>query len=138
MDKLEKPFLSLDHERASKAWKLVESVYADSKIKGDYHALIRDFPSQVQRQGIGQSVAFLLSRLGDKGAHQVLLHHLRDWLFDSGNSVPWSTPRDKYLDPDRGLFERLLAERDPQVWWRADQEAIDFCLWLKQFSESRQ
>jgi len=138
--------VSLDQSRARFAWQCVRPL-KDSKaeakngkggLREEYHSIVRSFPSMLQSAGIGQSVAFLMAKAADKrSGHAKLLHHLTEWLLRNNNTVPWSDAK-KQADAAAELLERLLDEQDPAVWWRADEEAIEFSLWLKRFSESIQ
>jgi len=125
----------LDQKRARKAWEFVTKKL-DPKHKGEYYSVIRSFPSMIQSLGIGQSLAFLMSK--GKPQHNALRAHLTDWLFDADSTVPWTTLPANFTKEASKLLERLMAEEDPQIWWYADEEAIAFSIWLKRFSESQQ
>ena len=138
--------VSLDQSRARFAWQCVRPLKdgkAESKsgkggLREEYHSVVRSCPSMLQSAGIGQSVAFLMAKAADKkSGHAELLRQLTEWLLRNNNTVPWSDSK-KPADVTAELLERLLDEQDPAVWWRADEEAIEFSLWLKRFSESIQ
>jgi CRISPR type III-B/RAMP module-associated protein Cmr5 len=128
--------ISIEKERAALAWKAVKALPAN--VLSEYRALARNFPSMVQSMGLAQTLAFLMSRASDKKneQHIKLRDHLTDWLFHDNSTVPWKTKIDSRWPTGSKLLERLLAEDDPLVWWHADQEAIEYGIWLKRFAEA--
>jgi CRISPR type III-B/RAMP module-associated protein Cmr5 len=129
---------SLEQKRAALAWKFVSPLEAanQAKLRKGYYSLIRGFPSMVQSMGIGQALAFLMSRAQDEEAHRTLRDHLTEWLFHADSPVPWTQKADRYDKPENKLMSRLLDESDPEIWWFAEEEAIAFSLWLKRFTEA--
>lgn len=120
--------MSLDRERAAKAWASVSAVGAP---RDRYRSLARNLPAMIQSTGLGQCVAFLMALEGrEREEAELLLRHLSDWLQDEKCPIPWSTQTH-----NPSLMERLTAE-GPEVWWYAEREAIEFAVWLKRFAEA--
>ena len=129
---------SLEQKRAALAWQFVSPLAQANKarLRKGYYSLIRNFPSMVQSMGIGQALAFLMSRAQDEEAHHTLLDHLTEWLWHNDSPVPWTTTASRYTDMKNKLMSRLLDESAPEIWWFAEEEAIAFSLWLKRFAEA--
>lgn len=122
---------SIERSRAVLAWDCIEKL--DRAVNRDeYRSLARDLPFTIQDIGIGQALAYLLSKK-DKLHHSAILDHLQQWLFNIDCPVPWNEdlPRQSR---GRQLVQRLIHE-PPQTWWVAESEAIEFAVWLKRFAE---
>ena len=128
-------WVSLEQKRAATAWNFVSPLENQARLRKGYYSLIRRLPSMVQSMGIGQALAFVMSRAHEEEAHRALRDHLTAWLMDANSPVPWTCAA-PYSQPESSLMERLLAENDPEVWWFAEEEAIAFSLWLKRFTEA--
>lgn len=127
---------SLETKRAQIAWANVKAVES-AKVGSDYYSLIRGFPGMLHGSSIGQALALLLSKR--EAAHKRLADHLAEWLIKHSR-LPWSADNRKAPKSGEALDGRLLLEmllEEPVTfWWVADKEAIEFCCWLKRYSES--
>jgi CRISPR type III-B/RAMP module-associated protein Cmr5 len=128
---------SVEQYRSALAWELMQPFApggSKEKRSSDYYSLIRGFPAMMQSGGIGPAVAFLMAKSAD-AENLDLLEHLNAWLFAKECPLPWS------FKPPLGnartlLWQRLNDEPNLEVWWAVEEEAIEFCIWLKRFSEA--
>lgn len=114
---------SKEQERAKKAWDLVNSVKADDIEK--YAALSKSAPVMVLTNGLGQTLAFFISKKKSK-EYSLLYNHLNEWLSDN---VAWSENEDIADD----LIERVIHEKS-QSYRMATEEALAFLAWVKRFA----
>lgn len=111
-----------DHERAKKAWELVNGIPSD---KADaYAALVKSAPVMILTNGLGQTLAFFISKK-KKGEYGLLYKHLDAWL--SSTCIH-----------QRGgeLMERVINQ-DSQSFRRTTEEALAFLSWVKRFAAAK-
>lgn len=128
---------TLEQERAKKAWEDIQSVAhrSEDDFKKKYGSLARRVPMLVLTNGLGQTLAFLLSkakfneppeqRSADAQAHGELFHHLSAW------TMSQVAPGEK--DPD--LLAWML-NTNSDAYRRATAEALAYLTWLKRFAEA--
>lgn len=134
----------LERHRAGFAYNAVCLVRdGHARQKEDYATLVKDLSSSILRNGLGQAVAFLMSKAEGKetSAHGLLLDQLAAWLIDKDNGrcilqdPGISTPATERLMCallcDQGEKKTTRAQ-----WRRAEQEALELAIWLKRFSEA--
>lgn len=127
---------TLEQLRAKYAWDDIQEVaetYPNAKKK--YGTFARRFPSMVQMNGLGATLAFLTAKgKSDKGSGESLLFtHISDWVltffyrkFDDPNvEIPFND-----------LLE-LIRRYDTDVYRRATTEAIAYGIWLKRYVEAQ-
>ena len=146
-----------EQERAAYAWQCVENVFevaqqlgekeevelrkkgksADEARKrgeatkrafeSDYGSQARGLPALIQTNGLGQTLAYLLSKgKGDPGKpHQLLYQHTSRWVTEQ---LKWGTGDD--------LLVRLTQESSAN-YRRATSEAMALLIWLRRFAEAR-
>jgi CRISPR-associated protein Cmr5 len=114
---------SKEQERAKKAWDLVNSV--PNTIIDNYAALAKSTPVMILTNGLGQTLAFFISKAKSR-EYSILYDHLNQWLSDN---VVWS-PNE---DIDDTLIERIINENS-QGYRMATEEALAFLLWIKRFA----
>lgn len=114
-----------EQERAKKAWELVSTVQAN--VIDDYASLAKSAPVRILTNGLGQTLAFFISKKKSK-EYSLLYNHLNEWLSDSDNVV-W-TPNE---DIDDTLIERVINEKS-QGYRMATEEALAFLAWVKRFA----
>jgi CRISPR-associated protein Cmr5 len=112
---------TLEQERANKAWECIREV-KDKDYADKYGSLARKAPSLVQTNGLGQTLAFLLSKAKDN-EHQALYGHLSEWV--ATDQMGWEKP----------LMEEVIS-RDSADYRRATAEAMAFLMWLRRFAEA--
>lgn len=114
---------SKEQERAKKAWDLVSSV--PNTTIDSYAALVKSAPVMILTNGLGQTLAFFISK-GKGREYNLLYNHLNAWLSDN---VVWSANE----DIDDTLIERVIHEKS-QGYRMATEEALAFLAWVKRFA----
>ncbi len=138
---------ALDHRRAAFAYSVVATIRQEAdkqqKLAEDYATQAQNLPIMILQNGLGQAVAFLMSKAkGDRTSPEGrLLEHLAKWLFDEADEEKTSERRRSFLTPRPGATgtERLmlsLLAADRHEWSRAQHEAVALGTWLKRFSEA--
>jgi CRISPR type III-B/RAMP module-associated protein Cmr5 len=148
--------LMLERKRAADAWLAVQEVVRLSKDKGEkasdfqgrYRSQVRGGPAMIQRNGLGQFLAFLASKgfkngteleAGDDLANGVLYQHLGCWLLQAlhGQEEPDRkavVPGNAQTDP---LAFLLLPTCDLQQTMHATREVLAWMQWARRFAESQ-
>jgi len=114
---------NIEHERAKKAWDLVNSV--PNTIIDSYASLAKSVPVMILTNGLGQTLAFIISKSKTK-EYNLLYNHLSVWL---SKNVVW-TQNDDISDD---LIERVIHEKS-QGYRKATEEALAFLAWVKRFA----
>jgi CRISPR-associated protein Cmr5 len=113
---------TLEQKRAKRAWECVSEV-KDKGYADKYGSLARKAPSLVQTNGLGQTLAFLLSKAkGHDNEHQALYSHLSGWVTER---MRWGRP----------LMEEIV-NRGSGDYRRSTAEAMAFLIWLRRFAEA--
>lgn len=115
--------ISKEQKRAKKAWDLVNSV--PSSAIDNYASLVKSAPVMILTNGLGQTLAFAISKAKNK-EYKLLYDHLNEWLSEN---VIWS----KNEDIDDSLIERVINEK-AQGYRMATEEALAFLAWVKRFA----
>jgi CRISPR-associated protein Cmr5 len=128
--------LTLDQQRAERAWQEVRSVGA-SKLK-DYASLAKAAPALVMSNGIMQTLAFLRSKASPDSSHDELLRHLCGWLGKTlgGTLVAGDKrfPGEQQADFVR-VMEALHAAPS-SLYLRATSESLALLRWIRQFADA--
>ncbi len=114
---------SKEQKRAKKAWELVSNIKNDTIDK--YAALAKSAPVMILTNGLGQTLAFYISK-GKNKEYSLLYSHLNEWLSDN---VIWTENQ----DIDDTLIERVIHEKS-QAYRMATEEALAFLAWVKRFA----
>jgi len=118
---------TLEQKRATSAWMHLEQVTTDTQRK-KYGTLARKLPAMIQMNGLGGTLAFLMSKgqtdLND--AHNMIARHLSEWILTQPGIPPG------YTD-----LMHMVRAADMSVYRRATTEAIEYCIWLKRYAEAR-
>lgn len=153
------PVWMLERERAKDAWDRVRSVAAlDTDLQKRYRSVVRGASAMVQRNGLGQFLAFMASKGFDGGqllperndrgkinrerADGLLFQHLGRWLVQALKIQPNPPPLDQILpkgaseghDP---LYWLLLDDRGLEDTMRATREVLAWLQWARRFTESQ-
>lgn len=126
---------SMDIERAENAHidvKIVKELEKSDdenkqKIPGKYKSLVKSVPTMIRNNGLGQTVAFLMSKKKDEGKeceHRLLISHIRKWLKKLGIYT---------IENDAELIKQIV-ENDSDKYIRAQEEAILYANWLAKFA----
>ena len=125
---------TMDQHRAKYAWQCVQNAKGNAPhTPEDYLSLARSFPALVLTNGLGQALAFLLSK--DTDSHRKLARHLADWL--CGNQGAPGLPI--YIggaNPGGSVLMRELFNGNSETLRRATTETLSICNWLKRFAEA--
>lgn len=109
-----------EQRRAEQGWK---NVNGDVKkgFSSEYRALVSGAPADVQTNGLGQTVAFWLSK-PKSDAHKVLYRHLSEWVMQEMNQ--------------EGDLMHWITQTDSRRYRQATVEALAFLGWLKRFAQA--
>ncbi len=128
------PLRTLEQKRAQKAWEQVGEVASEGgKLGENYRSLVRKTPAMIKTNGLGQTLAFLLSKSkeGESGAEGKLYKHLGDWLLGGESPLPLSGS-----GTGSSLMEKVVS-LDSALYRQATREALAYLGWLKRFAEAR-
>lgn len=117
---------SNEQKRARQAWELVKSV-PDNIIK-EYSSLAKSAPVMILTNGLGQTLAFFISKSKGINEYSLLYTHLNEWL---ANNVVWSTG-----NTASELIERVINEPS-QGYRMATEESLAFLSWIKRFAGAK-
>jgi len=117
---------TLDQRRAAYAW---DAVYGLTEGWREYRDLVRKLPAMIQANGLGQTLAFLMTN----ASKRVLYRHLEAWLCQRAPAPVY--PPDAGARPD---LMRALSQGDSLTLRRATREAQALAVWLKRFAEARE
>lgn len=115
---------SKEQERAKKAWDLVNET--PKSIIEKYASLAKSAPVMILTNGLGQTLAFFISKSTGRNEYSLLYNHINNWL--DGN-IPW-TPNEDIGDD---LIEKVINEKS-QICRMATEESLAFLSWVKRFS----
>jgi CRISPR-associated protein Cmr5 len=120
---------SLEQKRAARAWDCVQEA-KEQKYAREYGALARGAPSDVQANGLGQTLAFWRAKGYEHGQpkgeeHCRLLKDVSTWLCYRLN-----------LAEQTDVVEWIAKQAKTDDYRRATAEAIAFLVWLKRFAEA--
>jgi CRISPR-associated protein Cmr5 len=109
-----------EQERAKQAWQDVHTGVKGKSFASEYKALAVSAPADIQTNGLGQTLAFWLSK--NKPEHKTLYRHVSTWVMQkmgaNGNLLEW------------------ITEVDSTAYRRATVEALAFLGWLRRFAQA--
>ncbi|MGB9774879.1 MAG: type III-B CRISPR module-associated protein Cmr5 [Bacteroidota bacterium] len=115
---------TLEQRRAAAAWEHV----GDSPSK-EYVSLVRGASATILTCGLGQTIAFYLSKAKNNKEYERLTSHLAEWVLGDREN------------PARGKDgENLLKEiihKNSDCYRELTAEALAYLVWLKRFAEAR-
>lgn len=117
---------SKEQERAQKAWELVNQV--PNGIAKKYKALANSAPVMILTNGLGQTLAFFLSKVKGQNEYSMLYSHIEQWL---GVKIPWSQSNEKH----KRIIEKIMNETS-QINRMATEETLAFLSWVKRFASA--
>lgn len=112
---------TLEQQRAADAWQNIESV--SEGIASKYGSIVRRFPSLVQINGLGQTLAFLKSK-NDQGM-SALYDHISKWVIK------------RMVDAEGEDLLKLITGWTSDEYRRATSEALAYATWLRRFAEAK-
>lgn len=110
---------TLEQQRASSAWQHVSEVPEGER--SDYKSRAKNLPAMIQINGLGSTMAFLLSK-PKKSAYKRIYKHISDW----------TTAQMSH----RGELMQLIRVENMDLYRRATAESIEYGIWLKRYVES--
>lgn len=121
--------ISKEQQRAKKAWELVSSVPAGDKMD-KYASLAKSAPVMILTNGLGQTLAFVISKSKQGNEYAAIFDHLDEWLSEN---VAWSGS----ISGKGKLMERIINENS-QIYRIATEEALAFLGWIKRFAGAKE
>jgi CRISPR-associated protein Cmr5 len=119
---------TLSQKRAQYAFECVNPL--KGIVLEKYLTIVRSLPSMVRINGLGQTIAFLMS----KKEHELLVKHLTVWLCEEMTSPVYSKVTTNE-SPKTKLLQRLVSS-NALSQQRATIEIEELSVWLKRFAES--
>ena len=115
---------TLEQMRAKMAWEQIESVPESAHSK--YGTFARRLPSMIQMNGLGSSMAFLLSKGKRKNTdgHMQLYNHVSEWVINQ-------------MALQQNDLMSLIRECETDEYRRATTETIAYGIWLKRYVEAK-
>ncbi len=121
----------LERGRADFAYKCVnealERFKGDSKKQKEYRSHTRKIPQMILSNGLGQTLAFILSKKSNGNAYDLLYQQITDYLKSD------STSRIK-MEGGKDLTEWVISLSSAEYRY-VTQEILTFFNWLKRFAE---
>jgi len=118
---------SLEQKRAKAAWDRVKHARAQRYAK-DYSSLARSAPTEIQTNGLGQTLAFWRAK-GSKNGEPKNNEH--DQLFNDVSK--WVKVQ---LSIEKDLLKWIMDDATTSDYRLATAEAIALSTWIKRFAES--
>jgi CRISPR-associated protein Cmr5 len=116
---------TLEQKRASFAWDRVVAIREGNKDAAKIAMHIQRLPAMVLANGLGETLAFLLQKSGNKSGPEYDVYDiLAEWIVDE---------RKLYEGPRNQLLERLIAG-DRFLYQQAQEEVWALLVWLKKFA----
>ncbi|MBP7892762.1 MAG: type III-B CRISPR module-associated protein Cmr5 [Firmicutes bacterium] len=120
---------TLEQERARYAWEQIDRVKTTAGDKAAEVAMhLRGLPAMVLANGLGQSLAFLLSKAkgNTKSSHYVVYDVIAEWVVSRRGICP---------GPKQDLIHSLM-QGDRSTYQRAQDETWALLVWLKKFADA--
>jgi len=111
---------TVEQERAKAAWDATKKV-PDAE-RSEYKTRAKNLPAMIQMNGLGNAMAFLLSK-PKKQAYKLAYQHISDWVVER-------------VLGKKGDMMNLIREENMSTYRRATTEAIQYGIWLKRYVES--
>lgn len=116
---------TLEQQRAAYALDAVDKVRQQApKSAGDYATLSASFPTLVLASGLGQALAFLMTKRSKEPAHDLLLRHLDGWMCRENKHSPYSGTKED------DLLRAVVAGTQDQ-YAVAQAEVLALLGWIK-------
>lgn len=107
---------NVHNQMAEFAYHKISEEMTDNK---EFRSLARTFPSMLQVNGLGASIAFLQSKGG--GAHKFMYNLLNQWTSDKFGTT--------------GDLLGRIVEMDSKTYRLYTNEIVNLCIWIKRFAE---
>ncbi len=118
---------TLMQQRAESAWQHINMVEKEaSDVKSKYGSLVRGLPAQIQRDGMGPTLAFLYAKAKKEKHHDKVIEQLKSWL-----GVQFAIP------PEEKDLMGWLLKQDSETYRQVTNESQAYLFWLKRFAEAK-
>jgi CRISPR-associated protein Cmr5 len=121
--------ISKEQQRAKRAWELV-SIIPDGEKMDKYASLAKNAPVMILTNGLGQTLAFLISKSKKGNEYSALFEHLDLWLSEN---ITWTGN----ISGRGKIMERIINEKS-QIYRIATIEALAFLGWIKRFAGAKE
>ena len=120
---------TLEQQRAAAALDFVQGQQNNENQRARLHTLIQKAPIMILQNGLGQTLAFLLSKAetkdGQHNAEKLLHDQVDDWL-----------RQQQKIYPVEETLIHQLTEKGRLDYLRAQQESLALLSWMKKFAEA--
>ena len=134
------PHKILEQERAEFAWKKVKET---GNLLDKYSSLVQKMPAMIMNAGLGQTLAFLVSKAGVKDGkvkrekeHGLLYNHLEEWLTDGAKNKMAPYTKELKEDSQAPLLLACIMNNGSHLYLRATTEALELIYWLRHFAKA--
>lgn len=120
---------TLDQQEARFAIRCIEEVKeSNESVKGDYFTQVKQLPTRILSNGLGQSLAFLFAKSEKKtrkdSGHRLLYDHIAEWL------------EERTVYPEKGPLLETMMQNDMSRYIEAQYHALRFLEWLVKFARA--
>lgn len=118
---------SLDQRRAKHALECVKKIKSELKSPQQslYMSYAKALPATILQNGLGQAMATLRAKGGDKNdPHRRLYEDVQSWLCSDNEDATFS----------KGDLLEAITSNDQQHYLKAQAEAQAYLVWLKKFA----
>ena len=116
---------TLEQKRAKHALNCIDEIIKKNQLKEKYSTFVSRMPTMILNNGLGQALAFLLSKSENKeDAAKTFYNQLQAWLCGSDGIYP------------EGNLIRLLMDNDRKKYIHAQSETLALLNWMKKFSDA--
>lgn len=123
---------TIEQDRARAAWAAVEAVEARREVMKKYVPLVQGAPVAIHTAGLGQTIAFYLSRKPDKNPeYESLLTHLATWVL-RGRSTDVADATKRPSD-----LMQAIQSGTSDDYRRLTAETLAYLAWLKRFAAAK-
>ena len=129
---------TLEQKRSLHAWEAVEELLKvtqdNKKQRDEYKSEARKLPARIINSGLGQALAFIHSKVGEKKPGLRLLEeHLSYWILDKREMLPDNIKKEK----DQLLLKVIMDSKSSIYLRRVTDEVMAYIVWLNRFLEAK-
>ena len=117
---------TIDQRRAEHAWNKIEALGKGSGAK-DYAREAKKLPMRIMAAGLGQAMAFILAKAGDKKSLKQLHADISEWALKK-RGLPGK---------HQNSILKSVIEGDTEFLRRATDEIMAYLQWLNRFAEAK-
>jgi len=125
INKLERGRAEFAYECAKEA---IEKYESNDKKKKEYRSYVRKLPTMILTNGLGQALAFVVSKKEEGNAYELIYNQLTGYM--KSKCVTRIS-----MDPSKEDLLEWIISCDSQTYRYITQEILAFLNWLKRFTE---